>query len=609
MINHTRANKILLATGSSKADDVIKDQFSKHPIYGNLFMFTDKPGLYREGLIRIIGQENPNILVLRETLQGAEDMMEIIFEIRRSYPLVRIILLTKERPIGDSFLYEMVGVGIYDIINQSTNIDISKILDLAIKPNTFADVYQYRPPIKEVLTNGQKIFDVPNSVIVTKEIIVKEKSPYVAELPIQEEVIDNQEQVHLEKEELNPEDKMPTVIVNMKDIRNSADLNNQPVNVVKSIPIPVPVPIPVPAPPVLTKKEIRITKEKELEEQRKIAIQEKKNKQLEDKVKKEELKKQQIDEQRQTLERQKIEKEKEHQLKKEEPKEKSVPVKVRQTQKPKERKKKKPFFVFGGKSVEDDVQKSNKVISFVGARRGVGTTTLAFNTAVSLANKGKKVVYLDLEQTISSVGYWYKISTNQGIDNLGKFLSNSNYESAINCILSMEEMQISEKSLKLFPKTLDILLYSQDFMLKDNKDGLGEDMIKEIITFLLFQLEYEYIILDCLIDNKQTLNSVLLCSNDVHFIATQDVLDISLISHLLQNTRIPIKKYNFIVNKYVDCNFSNKQIEKWLINEDVSYFKNYRQTLMDCNFNGIPLYLCGTTQQAKDIQDEIDSLI
>lgn len=666
MVNNVK--KILLAIGHEKVENIIKKQILNNPYYSHNFIFSEKPAVYREGLIRMIGQENPDILILRETLQGAIDLSQLIFEIRTTYPLLRIVLLTKERPVGDDFLYEMVGVGIYDIINQSTNIDINKIIEMIVTPNTFAAVSKYRPAVKEILPNGKKIFDTQGTIVITKENNKPQtQSTTKEETKIkqtsEQESKQEGEQENTCKEEPNvPKAKQKVVVVNMEDVINDnqketpiVEVNNQSckntdINSIEQD-----------RKKMIKQKELEQIKQKEEEEKLKKKQEEEQKlieqKKREEELEKQELLKQQKEEKKKLLEdkqkqeqelknaklhakeekaRLKEQKRKEQELKKQKLKIKNNIINSSQNTLPqnplvnitkdlptstplnKSITQKNNLFsgLFNSKkknnknsNMNNNVFSQNKVLSFVGARQGVGTTTLGFNTAIGLAKQGKKVIYIELEENISALSYWYKFYVEVGLEAFPKYLRNNEYEKALDCILTSEELHEIDKKHKIYPKTLDMLLFSAHYMLNPlSRQELSEENINEVITFLLIQLDYDYVIVDCLLSNPQLVNHVLLCSTFTHFIVTQEPLDIALVYHFLQNRRLPLRNYDYVINQYTNCNFSYKQINKWLNDAPTIYINNYKGTLIDCNYNGIPIYVCGNNDKVKQIQTEINQL-
>ena len=53
----------------------------------------------------------------------------------------------------------------------------------------------------------------------------------------------------------------------------------------------------------------------------------------------------------------------------------------------------------------------------------VGTTSLAVNTAFLLAEKGNKVVFVELNDTNPSVSYWYELGLRRGYRYFRKLFS------------------------------------------------------------------------------------------------------------------------------------------------------------------------------------------
>lgn len=67
---------------------------------------------YKESVIDLLKKTNPDILIIRETLQGTIKMLNLISEIRIECPTVRIIFISFKREKDDLFLESLVNYGI-----------------------------------------------------------------------------------------------------------------------------------------------------------------------------------------------------------------------------------------------------------------------------------------------------------------------------------------------------------------------------------------------------------------------------------------------------------------------------------------------------------------
>ena len=82
--------KVLLAVGHRQLEEYLEAQLNKE------FEFVGTT-VYREGILRAIGQKSPDIVVVRETLNGTENIMSIVYSIRTNYPDVRIVFIAGNR--------------------------------------------------------------------------------------------------------------------------------------------------------------------------------------------------------------------------------------------------------------------------------------------------------------------------------------------------------------------------------------------------------------------------------------------------------------------------------------------------------------------------------
>ncbi len=100
-----------------------------------------------EHILEKIKNNNPTVVILRETLKGNDDIMQTIYYIKKYFD-VRIIFIAKNRKPGDKLLATLVGYSIYDIIAGSI-IEIEDIAKLVEKKNTFKDVSHLVPKPKD----------------------------------------------------------------------------------------------------------------------------------------------------------------------------------------------------------------------------------------------------------------------------------------------------------------------------------------------------------------------------------------------------------------------------------------------------------------------------
>ena len=72
--------------------------------------------VYREGVLPGIEDCSPDLLILRESLPGKEQITDLIYNIRVKSSKTRIIFITTDRDVGDPFLGSLVNMGVYDLL-------------------------------------------------------------------------------------------------------------------------------------------------------------------------------------------------------------------------------------------------------------------------------------------------------------------------------------------------------------------------------------------------------------------------------------------------------------------------------------------------------------
>lgn len=459
--------KILLAVGYRQLEEYLEKQLKKEYI----FVGTT---VYREGVLRAVGQKNPDIIILRETLEGNENIMTIIYEIRSMYPKTRIVFLAGKREPGDVFLAALVNYGVYDIL-YGGNIKASEVISLIRKPNQYADIKHLHPmPILDEKSN-KMIFQAPKA--------------------------------------------------------ESQDLNN------------------VPILPLEVKQETANNNVLKPESQNK------------DNEK-------------------------------------------------------------GKKQVLNDGTKQ-KIITFIGSKHGVGNSTIALNTSILLAQKGLKVIYLEINDKTPAISYWYELGyLEDGIDSALLGLNEGKYEKIDEAIVKMKEIKKKEsqlqKNYKKFPDTLDFMFYSNKYLTKDEHEELQEpiDMtnIKELYFYLIFQKEYDFVILDVPSNMfHEASKSAILYSNRIFFSITQDVSSIGYALYQINElTKKGIKldnKLYYIVNKYEKTNIKLEEIEDWVESKKIITIPHMNKECINANFIGLPVILYSKNINIKNALQIIEKYI
>lgn len=127
--------KIVFAINHRQTEDAIATHInSQYRVVGTL--------TYREAVMECIRETQADALLIRETLPGSTPIETLLKQIRVTYSNLRIIVICSEHPSGDPFLTNLVGLGIYDIIN-SNKPRLPDIVSYILTPRTFKDVAQY----------------------------------------------------------------------------------------------------------------------------------------------------------------------------------------------------------------------------------------------------------------------------------------------------------------------------------------------------------------------------------------------------------------------------------------------------------------------------------
>ena len=129
--------KVLLAVGHRQLEEYLEEKLKDE------FLFIGTT-VYREGIITAIEDRCPDIVVIRETLEGSLNIMKIVYDIRANYPSIRIIFLAGNREVGDELLATLVNYGVYDIL-YGESIPAQKIIGLIRQKNSYNEIKHLQP--------------------------------------------------------------------------------------------------------------------------------------------------------------------------------------------------------------------------------------------------------------------------------------------------------------------------------------------------------------------------------------------------------------------------------------------------------------------------------
>lgn len=447
---------------------------------------------YREGILLGIEKNNPDVVIIRESLPGNKPIMEILYEIRDRFPEVRIIFMANEREVGDMFLATLVNYGIYDFISKATT-NVRDVIKLIEIPNKFEDVKRYLPRPEED-ERGRMVFKAPE---IQPEVVIKE-------------VVINED----------PKPKK-SLFGGFGGIAHAFKRGKESENVTPA-PTQKKAQEPIPEPVVVSKKEPeRVVREK-------------------------------------------------------------TPIFQRSVQKTKE---------------VEPVRTNNRILTFISGKSGAGSSSVSINTAYKLADMGYKVIYLEFNSLYPSVLYWLDLGkAEEGIDTCLEYLRNFEFQNIGKTIIKSsvikEENGPMKKRYKSLPNTLDFMFFSRAYI-SGVKERVSMKESKELYVHLMFQLGYDFIVLDVPSDINldESLNGLIFC-NKIYSVLTQDVSSIGYYLMKLYELRekgIELRDKNtFVVNRFIEgTNVGEKYIKDWIGETNIITVPRDDELFINSNAEGL----------------------
>lgn len=481
--------KIFLAIGHKGVEDFLKKNKSAlEEKLGSSVRFVGE-AVYREAILNGVAEFRPDVILIREGLQGSMNLTEILYSIKVNFPDTRIIFIAGDREVGDALLSTIVQLGIYDLLIGS-KVNANEMLERIVAPNTLSDVAHLMPKVTVDERTNKKLFNLPEY----------------------KHIIESNEKEDIEQQ---TEEKKEIYEHNIK----------------------------------LPKKEKLMEEESGRKE----------------KNQKEEDKKQ---------------------------------------NKPLLQEKKGLFSRVFGKS--DIIKRNSQVITFLGAKGGVGNSQMAFNTALQLAEKNK-VMYIDLNEDYSAIDCIFQLGfLDIGLETALMSLKNEDYPSIEKSISNAEKMltltkedNLLYKTYQMLPKNLDFLFYSQEYMENEKKQDTDLSILKDFNIYLLSQ-NYDFIVINMpyYIFYKEA-DPVLFYSNKIFFTITPDYSVLG--SHLNQIKLMDKNRINFreksyyLLNKWENTSLLENDIYKLLLrslnvdNIKMISIPNVSKDFIDANYKGVPI--------------------
>lgn len=494
---------------------------------------------YREGIVPALLEYKADTVLLRDTLGGSVKIDDLIQQIRLECPLVRIIFICSQRPKTDPLISTLISYGIYDLI-ISDSVPVQTIISYILHPRNFRDVAAYFKPInfedpaeepttaprKEGLLSGlfQKRGDGTKSEA-KASVIQPEPSPTAHNIDamrkaIQEEA-DRKAQANIDKI-IKAEVAKQTRTMDAKlkeaeaalaaanaslreklaaEISSSRDVEQLHLEVDRLR-------------TQLQHERDEAEKIKTTYEEQLLATQSTSNPEWFAK-KSQEWEQEKADLQAELAKRQVSLEE--------------LLFKLDQTNK--ELAERKALGSGGDISVDysfedgsiilpDNTEYApvqtggNHVFLFMGARHGIGTTTMALNTATLLAAKGQKTILLELNDRFPMVNSYFEFTNlTAGIDTACTGLANGNHRAVEAAIIKPHGLTPAKKALgkvyKKLPGPLHFMLFSNVYLLNEKagkNKPLETAVLKDLIYTLLIQLKYANVVIDIQTDDRELMD-------------------------------------------------------------------------------------------------------
>ena len=148
-----------------------------------------------------------------------------------------------------------------------------------------------------------------------------------------------------------------------------------------------------------------------------------------------------------------------------------------------------------------------KILSFLGVKGGVGTTTLAVHLAMSLVQiQGKRTLLIDHHPRLGHVCVYL------GLDG-----QRCHYQEVVRSVTRLDT-ELLRGIVAKHSSGLDVLSSPDSCGVTQNMDA---DVIARTLKFL--RAEYDYIVIDCSSDLDETTKAVIDASSTLYLVATPDI--------------------------------------------------------------------------------------
>lgn len=235
-----------------------------------------------------------------------------------------------------------------------------------------------------------------------------------------------------------------------------------------------------------------------------------------------------------------------------------------------------------------------KVIGFYGVKGGVGASTVVANTAVALANRGKKVIVFDFDLQYGDLNLLLDVETKDTIVELARDPEGITIEK-INSVVGMHS---SGFSLLCAPK------------IPEFADYVNSEHIRKLIENV--RPYFEYILIDVGTNFAETTLTALSNCDEIQLVVNLDVpclRNTKSILNILDTLKI-VDKAKFIVNKNRSSLVKVSEFENLVRKKAYATIVADRSVCENAMNSGIPCVLSSPRSAlAKDLNKYVDMLI
>lgn len=529
MIYMPATHRLLFGINHKPTEDKITEQIKEQ--YLNVGAIT-----YREGVVPALLEYKADTVLLRDTLGGSQKIEDLIKQIRLECPLVRIIFICSQRPKTDPFISTLISYGIYDLI-VSDSVPVQTIISYILSPRNFKDVAAYFKPINYEDPVSETVTAAPKKESLFGNLFKKTEQPKPVESfqtpangghlnidairqAIQEEA-DRKAQANIDK---IIKDEVSKQTDKMRQKLNEAEASLAAANA-----------------SLRDKLKAEISTGREIEQARleldRLRVQLDRERTEAEKIKatyEERLLATQSTSNPEWFMKKSKEWEAEKSQLQAEIAKRQVSIEelcFKLEQATKELEERKALGNGGQLAVDYSFEDGsivlpdntdyepvhaggNHVFLFMGAKHGIGTTTMALNTAALLAARGQKTILIELNSHFPMLNSYFEFTNlTAGIDTACAGLASGNFRAVDSAIIKPHGLTPAKRALgktyKRLPGALHFMLFSNIHLLNEKtgkNKAIEASALKDLIYTLLIQLKYSYIVIDVQSDDREIMD-------------------------------------------------------------------------------------------------------